>query len=72
MTSYSIFVREIDDSEGRPPQLLAYDIGDCREAQSIVSGIAAAYPEHGERPGTGVYWFRFGGNMHEIYAWPHH
>jgi hypothetical protein len=71
MHSYSIFVRNTAPSGGRRPELLAYDIHDEQEAQSIVSGIANAYPEHGFNPATRVYWFRSGGSVHEIYAWPH-
>ena len=71
MQTHSIFVRNIGHSGGRRPELLAYDIHDPQEAQSIVSGIANAYPEHGFNPATRVYWFRFGGSVHEVYAWRH-
>ncbi|MDP4006006.1 hypothetical protein [Methylobacterium sp. NEAU K] len=71
MTSYSIFIRDLARPDGYPPLLLAYDIHDRSEAQSIVSMIAASYQDHGFNPATRVHWFRQGGGVHEIYAWPH-
>ncbi|MHB2211606.1 hypothetical protein [Methylobacterium sp. CM6257] len=68
--SYSILVRDLTRAGGYPAQLLAYDIQDRQEAQSIISAIATSYREHGFNPATRVHWFRRGDSVHEIYAWP--
>lgn len=71
MQSYSVFLRNSIQTTGRRPEMLAYDIHSEQEAQSIVSGIANAYADHGFNLATRVYWFRSGSSVHEIYAWPH-
>ncbi|GJE13160.1 MULTISPECIES: hypothetical protein [Methylobacterium] len=68
--SYSIFVRDLARSQGRAPQLLAYDIDDRSAAEALVSVIAASYRDHGFNPATRTHWFRYDGSLHEIYAWP--
>ncbi|MFB0489047.1 hypothetical protein ABIE45_001633 [Methylobacterium sp. OAE515] len=69
--SYSIFVRDLAQMDGRSPQLLAYDIHDRSAAAALVSLIATSYRDHGFNPATRVHWFRADGNVHEIYTWPH-
>ncbi|MGH1571343.1 hypothetical protein ACRAWG_12415 [Methylobacterium sp. P31] len=68
--SYSIFVRDLSRTDTCPAQLLAYDIQDRQEAQSIISLIATSYRDHGFNPATRVHWFRRGDSVHAIYAWP--
>lgn len=68
--SYSIFIRDLARSQGRVPQLLAYDIEDRRAAETLISVIAASYQDHGFNPATRTHWFLYGGSLHEIYAWP--
>ncbi|MCJ2127120.1 hypothetical protein [Methylobacterium sp. J-077] len=71
MNTYSIFLRDRAQADGGHPLLLAYEISDQRAAQTLVSGIAASYREHGFNPATRVHWFQDGDSVHEIYAWPH-
>ncbi|MBE7243782.1 MAG: hypothetical protein INR63_02435 [Actinomycetospora chiangmaiensis] len=68
--SYSIFVRDLAQDDGRTPLLLAYDIADRSLAASLVSVIATSYRDHGFNPATRVHWFRAEGSVHEIYTWP--
>ena len=68
--SFSIFIRDLTRSQGGAPQLLAYDIDDRSAAETLVSVIAASYRDHGFNPATRTHWFRYGGSLHEIYAWP--
>jgi len=68
--SYSIFVRDLAQDDGRAPQLLAYDIQGRSLAASLVSVIATSYRDHGFNPATRVHWFRAAGTVHEIYTWP--
>jgi hypothetical protein len=68
--SYSIFVRDLAQDDGRTPLLLAYDIPDRSLAASLVSVIATSYRDHGFNPATRVHWFRAEGSVHEIYTWP--
>lgn len=70
MATYSIFLRDCAEGQTSRPHLLAYDIAGLEEAETLVLGIVRSYSEHGRRPGTGVHWFRHGGSLHEIYAWP--
>ncbi|QEE42890.1 hypothetical protein FV241_13770 [Methylobacterium sp. WL2] len=70
MKSYSIFLRDRAQVDADHPRLLAYEISDRDVAQALVSSIAASHEDHGFNPATGVHWFRYGGSLHEIYAWP--
>lgn len=55
MNTYSILLRDRAQADGGHPLLLAYEISDQRAAQTLVSGIAASYREHGFNPATRIH-----------------
>ena len=68
--SYSILVRDLTRETDGTPKLLAYDIRDRSEAETLVSVIATSYQDHGFNPATRVHWFRHAGGVREIFTWP--
>ncbi|WP_336488310.1 hypothetical protein [Methylobacterium nigriterrae] len=68
--AHSIFIRDVGHFGGRRPQLLAYEIGNRSEAESLVRSIAGSYRDHGLNPATATYWFRHNDSVREIYVWP--
>ena len=68
--SHCIFVREYIGSKARPPVMIAYDISDRDDAESIVQRIARSYPVNGIDHGNHIHWFYHRDRRHEIYMWP--
>lgn len=68
--AHSIFVRDITENGYRNMKMIAHAIQTPEDAETLVRGVAASYPEHGYEETTQVSWFRDKDGLHEIWAYP--
>lgn len=67
MMPHSIFIREHEDDNLRPPELIAYDIESVSLANRLVRSIAKSGRSNGFDCRTGRRWFRLKDTIFDIY-----
>jgi hypothetical protein len=69
--SHAIYIRDLSETRGSTPRLLAYAIKKREVADRLVHGIVRTYPACGLDPISAAFWFEDANGLHEIWVTPY-